>query len=62
MSEGMLQLVLGQLLNNQAAIMIALSKHQDGATKEMLVSHARATDTVLNVLKGVGDAAEQPKS
>jgi hypothetical protein len=62
MSEGMLQLVLGQLLNNQAAIMIALSKHQPaGATKEMLASHLHATDNVLNVLKGVSNAVEQPK-
>jgi len=50
MSEGMLQLVVGQILANQAAIMVALSKHQEGATKEMLVSHKEATDTVLNAL------------
>jgi hypothetical protein len=62
MTEGMLQLVFCQVLNNQAAIMIALSKHQpDGATKEMLASHVRATDDVLKVLKGVSDDAEQPK-
>ena len=53
MSEGMLQLVLGQLLGNQAAIMTALSKHQEGATKEMLASHAQATDKVLSVLNSV---------
>ena len=52
----MLQLVLGQILDNQAAIMTALSKQQpEGATKEMLGSHAQATDKVLNVLNSVKD-------
>jgi hypothetical protein len=61
-NEEMLKLVLGQVLGNQAAIMAALSKHQpEGATKEMLVSHTRATDAVLNLLNGVSGAAEQPK-
>jgi len=61
-SEEMLKLVLGQVLGNQAAIMTALSKHQpEGATKEMLASHTRATDTVLNLLNGVSAAAEPAK-
>jgi len=60
MSEGILQLILGQVLGNQAAIMTALSKHQpDGATKEMLASHTEATDKVLNVLNGVSGPAGQ---
>jgi hypothetical protein len=59
MSEGMLQLIVGQILANQAAILLALSKNEEGATREMLASHKEATDKVLNVLNGVSSAGGQ---